>query len=453
MPAIAFDPIGMAEFVTFECNLDDKTILRDVKRLAPGSIINARESDHGWDTEQAVTVPVNFEPEGSPLARDTAVEKYTELFKRGIADRVRTMHDRDWGIVVDLSGGYDTRGVFAGICDTNTDMLVIHDRIVTADESATAEKVAELYNKNLVRFTAEHPVENLDELRRVTFAVDGLVNAWLAVSYFHDELEHDKTISGVYGHFMGLGGEFIRQIFQPKSFYRDVTAMLADDAITRFGSIDQACLLMKIERGAFEQNLASTVAKLPETDPWDQLRHLYFDRYRTFDNCGENRHRLFHWTVTPYMAGSVFAFATKHIPATDIDHFFFFDFLKRLDPLSATVPRHGDGVRMDSSTDLTRYRFQRRIKEAIRNNRYTYKIANRILARKLQRRADPSENKWLMDAITTLALNSECIGRYFHVPALQRILSRSYDKMHLYQWLTLLLYMDEIEKRHGDKIK
>jgi len=453
MPAIAFNPPGMAEFVTFECNLDNKTILDGVKRLGPGSLVHAKHNGRGWDIDESVTTPVNFEPEGKALSRASAVAQYTELFKQGLAARTKTIRNRDWGIVADLSGGYDTRGVFAGLCDTDADLLVVHDRIVTADESPTAKKVAELYGKNLVHFNAEHPVDNIDELRKVTYAVDGLVNAWLSVSYFHDELEHNRSISGVYGHFMGLGGEFIRQIFQPKSFYRDVTAMLADDAITRFGNIDQACALLRLERGMFNQNLADAVGKLPETDPWDQLRHLYFDRYRTFDNCGENRHRLFHWTVTPYLAKDLFAFATKNIPARDIDHFFFFDFLKTLDPKSASIPRHGDGVRMDSKSDLAKYRIRRKIKEAVRNNRYTYKIANRMLARKLQRRTNPEESKWLVDTIITLAMNSECVTRLIHVPAMQQILGRSCDKMHLYQWLTLLLYMDEIEKRHGNKIK
>ncbi|UCD16862.1 MAG: hypothetical protein JSV44_10450 [Candidatus Zixiibacteriota bacterium] len=449
---IRFDPFAIAEFLLFECNLADKTVLRGVRRMPPAVLITARQGDAGVVFREETVVPVNFEPESPIPSRKEASEKYVELFREGLINRVRTVTDRGWGIVADLSGGYDSRGVFAGLCSLDAEILVCHDRIVTADEFDTAKKVAESYGKNLLHFAAPHPVDEIEELRRITMITDALVNCRLATSYFFDELEHEKTIAGRYAHFMGLGGEFIRQILQPKSFYRDVVAMLDDEAITRFGNITEACAILRLGRQAFRRNLADAVGRLPETDPWDQLRHLYFDRYRTFDNCGEDRHRMFNWTVTPYLGKDNFACATKAIPARDIDHFFFFDFIKKLDPKATRIPRHGDSLRIDSRADLAVYRVKRRIREMVRNNRFTFKMANRLRTAGLQRKAQPHEFRWIIEEILETGLRSKAVEHHINIPVLQRSLQRSRDVMQLYQWLTIVVFMDEIEKRYGDRL-
>ncbi|MBN2225724.1 MAG: hypothetical protein JW763_00015 [candidate division Zixibacteria bacterium] len=450
---IRFNPIAMAEYLLFEWNLSGKYLLLDINRMPPATLYAVDRQEDGWHCQTITIHPIDVSPLDTSPERSQAIRRYTELLVASIKNRVEKSRERNWGLVVDLSGGLDSRALFAALCRVNADMTVVHDCLPDADEKATATQVAEQYARSLICFSASPPLENLDEFRRITYATDAMVNCYTATAGWYEELEHNKVIHGTYAHIMGLGGEFIRQVFQPKRFYSDVAAMFADDAMSRYGTIDEVCAILRINPGEFRKHLVDTVAALPEANPRDQLRHLYFDNYRAIDLAGEDRHRMFHWTITPFLAKDLLTLAARDIPAREIDYFIFFEFLNELDPGTLIIPRHGSAVRMNSAFDVAKCKLKRRLYEFLRDNRFTFRLLSDLRSKNRHTAQNRRECAALLEHIVQTAMGSELIGTYVHIPALRLILARSQDKMRLYQWLTLLLFMDETEKRHGGKMK
>jgi hypothetical protein len=77
----------------------------------------------------------------------------------------------------------------------------------------------------------------------------------------------------------------------------------------------------------FGRSLEYEVARFPEQNDEDKVKHLYFEYYNKLVNGGEDRHRMFSWTVQPLWGKNLLAFEMQHIPRKMICYKFFVDFL------------------------------------------------------------------------------------------------------------------------------
>lgn len=453
LPQIAFNRLTMAEFLVFEYNFGDKTLIDGIHRLAPATMVKINHSSTVAEAEFKVLKPVDLTGLNTRLTRKEMIDECLRLFRKSLEDRINKLHERNLLITADLSGGFDTRAVFAGLCNLDVDFIACNDNIITGNEMDIAGKVAEIFGKNLLCFEAPHPVDDIPELSRLTYITDCLVNCHTTTACWYDDIERDRIIKGRHANFMGFGGEPIRHPLKPKSGYAELHEMLIDDAFSNFLRIPDACRLLGISKDEFSLNIKNEIDKYPEQSIDDKLKHLFFDLHDKQVKGGENRHRIFRWTVNPLWGNDLFDFEISNIPLKIIDDDFFADFAAGIDLRTLKVPVHGKSYRLDNRAGRIRSVIERKITSLFRDNRRLFKIADTYLQRCQETRDFQLSGVKLWEFLVEKIKNDRNQAAYFSLDAVNQFAENCRHEKRLYQVLTPVLYIDEIERKFPGRIK
>jgi len=450
---LQFDPFAIAEFLTLEYILGDKTFFKDIHRLHPASIIMAAIKQDSVETMvNDRLIPVSYQFYNRKLSRRKAAGAYLELFRQSLTDRVGRLEEKNLLLTADLSGGYDTRAVFAGLCEIGADFTAYTDRLVTGDETPIARQLARHYGKDIQIINAAHPIEDISEMTRLLYITDGLVNGMIDTSCFYDDLEREKKIPGPYVTFKGMGGEFIRSVYMPKKGYSHLADAVMDDGYNHYMSIADACSLLSMNRKDLHDSLKNEIDRFGETDPIAQTRHLFFD-YNNKTVCnGEDRNRMFSWVAAPMWGNQLFTFATQNIPPKYLDHNFFALFLRLLSPKAMDIPMYGSGVKFNAPMSRILFNNKMRMKKIFRDNRRLFKFGSKLRTKIRPVNYIEAENTRIGDQINRIYNESNTVRSCFNGESILNYVNSRPERLHLYQLLTIILYMTEVEKRHGDKL-
>jgi len=451
IPSIVFNREGIVEFLTLEYNLGDKTLIRDIRRLGPATAICGKREDSLIRTEISCLIPVKFRS-GDHISVEYAVDQYYDLFIESLDNRTNALQQSGMSIITDLSGGYDTRAIFTGLHQAGDDFLACTDNLITGDESPIARELAETFGRELEYFSAYHPVDDFDEMQKVTYLTGGLINCLVDTACFHDDLEREKTLGNNYAHFMGMGGEFVRWVYRPKRFYPDLPSMILDDCFNHYMPVRHACDIAQLSRDDYRENLYNAIDGYEEADISDQARHLFFEYNSKTVNAGEDRHRIFSWTVVPMWGKDIFEYAVSGFPSKYIGYEFFLEFLERLDPRTLTVPFYGSGLRADSALSVSYFKTKMGFKKIASDNRIFFKLAGKLKNRAVGvRRLIPSDAT-VADKMVRLCGESRVCSSVLDLISIRKFLEKNRDRMQLYQLLTLVLFLRELEYRFFEKI-
>ncbi len=452
MESIAFDPMALAEFLSFEYNLGDKTLFKGIKRLPPATILSAKISAVRIDFESRPLHPVDFTTTDKAMSKDEAVKQCVSLFRQSLLDRARRCDEKGLTIVADLSGGFDTRAVLAGLAASGVDFVPATDHLFSGDESAIAAPLAALYQKELKSFKAAHPFDNFGAMKEITFLTDGSVNCQTASACYWDDLERERSLKGLSVHFMGFGGEFIRHPYRPMSGYKNLAAMLDNDSYTNFLPLAVSAALLGLNRAELSNDIKNGISAYPEISESDKVKHLYFDYYNRLVNAGENRHRLFSWTIPPLWGKFLFEFEMKRIPSSFINYEFYVDFLRALDPRLLDIPLYGHNVKLSGSLSLRKYLILQNLKESIRDNRLLYHGQKKMRRFCGRYRALNNQYENICAEIEALPSRSRAVSALINQRALHNFLLTKPPEPLLYQILTIMFYIEEVESHFSDKM-
>jgi hypothetical protein len=446
--SIEFDQIAMAEFLLYGYNLGQKTLVKGITRMNPASVLEAKYSDGQILVTEEALSPVNLKTIDLHLRRDEMIKRCVELYKESLSVRVRKTQERGLRIVADLSGGYDTRAIFGGLCQTGAPFISCTDTLITGDESRFARQLTDYYNKKLSQFSAKHLVDDFSILRDVTYLTDCAVNGWTAVSRYYDSLEREKSIAPPTASFMGFGGEFIRHPYRLKKHYPNLIAVLMDAAYNE-NSLPPLSVwaITRLNPEDFRKNLEREVARFPEQEERDKVKHLYFEYYNRLVNGGEDRHRRFSWTVQPLWGKNLLTFEIEHIPSKLISYKFFIDFLRILDRRLLKIPIHGSNATLDSRVGVGLYEVRMRVREMLIDDRYVFNLYKRTI-RKLRH---GKKYPLVVEEVQRMCQDA-FVSRQFDVAAIERFLLQSPGTIEVYQLLTLMSYVAEVGRRFGQKV-
>lgn len=449
--SIEFDPIGMAEFLIYGYNLGQKTLAKGITRQKPASLLEVKCSSGQICMTEEALLPVDFETIDLGLTRDETIQQCVKLFKESLSVRAKKIQEIGLTIIADLSGGYDTRAIFGGLCQTHVPFTSYTDNPITGDESRIARQLTDSYNKTLCQCSASHPVHDFSILRNITYLTDCAVNSWVAVSAYYDTLEREKSFVSPTANFMGFGGEFIRHPYRLKKHYSSLIAILEDAAYTNYVPPPSAWSITKLKKDDFRKSLERDVALFPEKEERDKVKHLYFEYYNKEVNGGEDRHRRFSWTVQPLWGKKLFTYEMKHIPSKLISYKFFIDFLLALDPRLLKVPIYGSNLRLDSHVGRSLYEANTHLKEIVRGNRYTYNLY-RWVTRSIGRFHRKGEEYALVTEVRRMC-QDRFVSLQFDKTAIEKFLLQSPRRIEIYQLLTLMSYVAEVGRRFCRKVK
>lgn len=347
VPVIEFDRFSLAQFLTLQFILGDRTLLKGVHRIPPSCMLRVTSARSPQRCEITQLLPVDFEESSAPLSPREAIEQYKDLFLNALENRVRKVKDRGYRIAVAVSGGYDTRAVFGGMCqlDVDVDVEYFTNVQITGDETEYAAELTAHYGQNLNRFEASQEMD-YSCLSHLVYATDCTVNGLTTLSCYRNALEQrnstDHVPSVVFG---GLGGEFIRRPYKALEGYRTVADMVKAGRFVPYMKIEEACSIVGLDVAAFLKQLSDYFSEYPETTLRDQVKHLYFEKYNSRCNSGQDRMRMHFWPVQALWSKDLVAFAFKSIPRSYIDGTFYEDFLRALDPNLLAVPFWPGSVR------------------------------------------------------------------------------------------------------------
>ncbi len=450
LPQIEFDFAAMAQFLVFEYNLDDSTIFKQIHRLTSASLIKMDCSNQTAEIE--TIVPIDFGRRKFDLSRSQIIERCQELFEESIKSRVQRVQQLGYEITADLSAGFDTRAVVAGLNVYGAKFDAYTDNLATGDESEVSQRVADLLGINLICLEAEHPLDDLGELSRLTYITDGLVNCFTTLTCYYDDLEREKNVSGRCANFMGFGGEFIRHPLKPKSGYAGLFEMISDDAFSSFLQIGTACSLLGLDHKEFLNILNDDLNKFPEMELPDKMKRLFFELHDKQVKSGEDRHRIFHWTVQPLWGAFLFDFEMHNIPLEIIDDDLFMEFIKRIDPRTLNIPFQNKMLSPKSAAGRFLLMTERLIIRTFRDNKYLY----RLMAGHHRRHRIRSYPRREWDKIAQKSLDiieqNHFLASFFDINRITRFIKKCKDAREFYQLLTLILYLIEIEKKFGNKL-
>ncbi|SYZ74430.1 hypothetical protein TRIP_C90058 [Candidatus Zixiibacteriota bacterium] len=449
---ISFNPIALAEFLSFEYNLGEKTIFKGIKRLSPATLLQGKIESKGITCEFQKIHPIDFTTTAEIIARKAAVAECVTLFRESLQSRVRRCDEKGLTIVTDLSGGFDTRAVLAGMATTGTDFIPATDILFTGDESKIAKRLAEIYGKELRIFRAAHPFDNFGAMKEITYLTDGFVNCQTASACYWDDIEREKNLKGLAVRFMGFGGEFIRHPYRPMSGCENLAEMIDNDAYTNFIPLASSATLLGLDRGALTRDIHEEIALYPEKKISDKVKHLYFEYYNGLVNAGENRHRFFAWTIPPLRGKSLFEFEMTQLHPSMIDYSFFIDFLMALDPRLLEISLYGQSVRLNKTVSRNKYLAKQGLRDMLRTNRLVYR-GQKKTRRSLGRfRSVNKDYENLIAEISLTFRHSRTVAGLFDSAVLNKYLASKPPEPELYQILTVCHYLAELERRFPEKI-
>ncbi len=457
LPVIEFDRVALAEFISFEYTFGAKTILRGVRKLSPATLLIQVDRADGFFITEEELLRTDFSESEEKMNRKDAIRECARLFRDSLVSRVRMVDQLGLSIMADVSGGYDSRAVFAGLCGMNTEFTSWCSRrseLGEGDETIAALELCRTFGKDLNTYDAPRVKEELPEMRRQTYICDCMVEYRTTAIRYHDSVERRRLAgSRPYANFMGFAGEFLRHPYELYKGYRSVGQMISDGAYSVNFNPTRAAPLVRVNPNDLVDVLEAEVAKYPESRDADRLKHYYFDFWNRKPTNGEDRHRLFNWTVSPFWGSDLFLFEMHHLRQEWVGWRFFTDFLREIDPRTLLAPIKGSHVNLDSRTsvllDDARYRFR----HFVGYRRPFVRLRGNPAFRAILGHGRQASGSWVEHELVAAFDRSTAVASYFDAHAVRSLLSHHCYQHELWALLSVMLYVEELENRFGGKLR
>jgi len=427
------DRLGMAQQLMLSYPLGQRTLMEDVKRLPPCTLVQSRP------VARPQIIPLHVYDFGGCAHADKSLQENAQA----LADRfeasctARARHAST--CVVALSGGLDSRAVALELQRAAHPFETITFIRPDASNRRDVEGAAALADRfGFDAHTLSLPPTTGRHAHQLLRAKGGLnpFDVGFVVSFLESVLEQYGPSAHLFTGDVGIAlrdlrpassihhGEVMSHILQRCWFSPAFTARLM--------GVSEASLL---------QSIRGQLASYPESNPTDRFRHFLFERIFKFSFEGEDRNRYFCWSTAP-LSGSPFVRYALQCPGEQKAGFKLYRaFLQTVHPRSLDVG-YSDflGIRM-KPFQLQVYRLARMLVRAIPGLKRF--LQSRLGQRRTYLPADPAI-KCMQDQVT----RSPAITDHFAVDVLNRVLDHptEHSRHHIDGLFTLLSFIEDL---HG----
>jgi len=445
LPAIRLDRQSMAEFLMMGYVLGFKTLIGGISKLEPATMILARVGGEALECEVATLIAIRFGSVGG-VGEVEALARCEALFMKGLENRVRYLENEGLAITADITGGRDSRAIFAGLHRLGAKATYYSDDLAGDNEFDFVKGLVKAYGEQVVRVPVKNPEPDTVAMSRMTYLTDCTVNCWTTGFVEYKTLERKRLIGKRSVRFMGFGGEFIRTVFKVPYLYRRMSQLVADDIYFSEFTRTEAARLLGVAEPTLTDRLNRYFDAYPETELADKLKHLYFEYYNTEVNAGENRQRRHFWTVVPLWSLDLLTYQMAAIPTLMSTREFFNRFIRRIDPQAAQAPFYRRGIATETKSDIVKYHVTNFARKAIQG-RFALKGARRI-KRFMAGEHLPVRSRSRLDEEILLLLDRErSVREYFDPSEVKRVVGRHTSAPKKHYLLTLMMYLAEIDRR------
>jgi len=303
-----FDKIGLVEVLLFSHTLGKRTLLSNIHRMEPASILKIYSKNLGLEIENIHCFDFQVKANTNLSIKENA-KNLVSLFSQACKSRA----DHDSRNIISLSGGFDSRAVAAGLYKNDVELYAAtstepHWRPVegASSEAEIAEQIAELLNIHWKDYGIKEPGSN--DLIRLLNMKRGLT--YLAHSFLLPFLEEVKKKYGStpINFFTGHGGDVL---FADLSFETSNMDGLIKNIIRVKGylPVNDAASVARVTEAEIEEEIRIILNSYPEANLGQKLAHfLFFESNIKFSFEIEDINRHYFWTLAPFYSVPFFEY-------------------------------------------------------------------------------------------------------------------------------------------------
>jgi hypothetical protein len=142
----------------------------------------------------------------------------------------------------------------------------------------------------------------------------------------------------------------------------------------------------------------------------------------------------------------------QNIPARWIGFGFFIEFMKKVDPRSLEFPIFGSRVNLKSKLSLALFKTKTSLRKRMVGNYYILQFKRRVFSGIARPRRNKTRDRRIEQEVLNAFQKSNILSSYFDIRAVESFIQRYAGSDQLYQLWTVVVYLEELEKRFGDKI-
>lgn len=332
-----FDRMAIAQYLLFGHPLGRRTLLENVNRLPPASLIHISTEKqqveihrlHDWNLEEKRHRRVSVAKNAGQLV---------SLFSEACSNRTESINKS----VVSLSGGLDSRSVAACLSENRMPFSAA----TFLDSAGTAERDARIAGLLTHALEADwrlfrlRPPKGRDLLRLLK--TKGGLNS-LEMSFL---LPFFDGIIDVYGprvtYFTGDGGDKLvgsmLPVWELKSL-DDFVNWIVTRRRGRIFTLDMVSALTGVPSGDIVDEIGERIGSYSETDWFMKCVHYrIFELGPRWNYEGEDRNRFFFWSTTPFYSVQFLEYAINCPEEQKAKHALYYEFLSQLSRRASGVP-------------------------------------------------------------------------------------------------------------------
>ncbi len=292
-----FDTMSIAQYLLFGYPLGKRTLLEDIFRLEPASLIKIDLDSFEIEIERVSQF--NFEEKRyKGINFNEQVNNLVELFCNACINRTNST-DKN---IVSMSGGLDSRAVAAALHKENISFYGATYRKIdkTTDiDIKIAEQLANAFNIDLKIFNIGLPGgDDVFELLKIKSGLNELGMSFILPFFYRIK----ETFGNRMIYFTGDGGDKVLPDIRPSAKLKDLDE-LTDYIIVnnQIFSLDMVIALTKIDKSKIVSELKKRLMTYPEKDlHYKYVHFLIYEKGFKWLFEGEDRNRFYFWSVTPF---------------------------------------------------------------------------------------------------------------------------------------------------------
>lgn len=329
---VDFDITALAEYLLFGYPLGDRTLLKDIKRLPPATVLMIDTEKKEFLLKKVLSW--NLDPRGEKVNKmnnlHEETRKLVHLFLSSLKGMVQTF-TKDYAHIVSLSGGLDSRATLAGLLKIGTNPAACS---FPSGENRIAKKIARALKVKYDIISLSSKIFNEDYVK----LTDGLLDIGLRslFSYLHGIREKIASKVILY---TGDGGDKTLGPLGFKSNISNVESLLQYIIETNhIFDLNEISSILDISKDAFKKHLKNHLMAYPEETMEGKFAHFkVFERAFKWLFVGEDRNRLFMWSTTPFYSIHFFRASMKMSQHVKEHYILYKNFLSSLNPILSRI--------------------------------------------------------------------------------------------------------------------
>jgi len=443
------------EFLMLGFSFGNKTLFKNIYKLEPYQAVIVEDFKNPNNFVIKSTSNISYNRTKTNLDKDEVLKKLTDQFLIDTKNRITKLRENNYEVICAFSGGFDSRAVIGSLSKFDKNIKYFTFEYIQ-DESAEAGAAFNELGKpgEYVKLKFNN-ILDINKIEDQVYKTNGAVDFLTTSICYNDAVSLSDRLNKNYrvGHFSGYGGEFIR--CPQKSFFKSIfyglnnrfyNLITLDHAITIFNS---STFIKNEIKEYFDQNYKKNKEA--------QLRKFY-EEYAKVPQAGEERGRLFNWTVHPMWSKDWVKTIYNEVPLTWTGYKIFIEFLKLIDTRLLNTPifnRHDLDMKSTKSINEYEENYQKafKVKAQVRFFLNCYLPFLASILRKLR------NNKTIILPVDDQVYNG-FIKYYENLKKFKPIFNLNSIRLHIdsfggkYNRLTTLaIYLAQIEKKYSDKIE